>query len=427
MKIFKFGGASVKNAEAIKNVSSIIRSFAGQQLVVVFSAMGKTTNALEEVVHSAFHQKPDVDEKIAVVRKFHQDILDELFQDEANPVHYLLDGLMQNIKEFSRHTAYSYDEFYDRIVSYGELISTAIISAWFDETGLDNILIPAPTLIKTNAHFRDASVDWPKTTELILKHIPTVFSQNPGHIIITQGFIAGATDGRRTTLGREGSDFTASVLAFCLQAERVVVWKDVDGLLNADPVYFKNTQKISRLSYRETIELAFYGAKVLHPKTIKPLQNKNIPLEIKSFYHPGEPGSIIQDSEKSDHLLPFYILKKNQTLISFSARDFSFVTEDKLHRLFGVFHQLNIRINLMQNSAISFTVCINDPAEKITEIIHQLSKEFEILYNSGLELLTIRNFNDEIFRQQISNCRIYLEQRSRSTLQVVYSRDVEEC
>ncbi|MCF8364483.1 MAG: aspartate kinase [Bacteroidales bacterium] len=425
MKVFKFGGASVKSAKAIKNVASIIRLYQGQELVVVFSAMGKTTNALENVVHAAYNHLPDINEKIDVVRKFHQDILDDLFRDEANPVHHLLDGLMQNIKEFTKHTGFSYDEFYDRIVSWGELISTAIISAWFDETGLKNILIPAPALIKTNDHYRDASVDWQKTCELIGKQIPAIFSQNPYHIIITQGFIASTKDGKRTTLGREGSDFTASVLAFCLNAERVVVWKDVEGLLNADPVYFKNTQKISKLSYRETIELAFYGAKVLHPKTIKPLQNKNIPLEIKSFYQPQEQGSIIQASEKSDCLLPFLILKKNQMLISFSARDFSFVTEDKLHRLFGVFHQLNIRINLMQNSAISFTVCINDAGEKLMEIIGELQHEFEILYNRGLELLTIRHFNDDLLKQHTSNCKIYMEQRSRSTLRVVYSREVQ--
>jgi aspartate kinase len=303
------------------------------------------------------------------------------------------------------------------------LISTAIISAWFDEIGLKNILIPAPTLIKTDKHFRDASVNWPKTSGLIQHQIRKTFKENPGHIIITQGFIASTQDGRRTTLGREGSDFTASIFAYCLDAEAVVVWKDVEGLLNADPVYFKNTQKIHRLSYRETIELAFYGAKILHPKTIKPLQNKNIPLEIKSFYKPNEPGSIIHSCKKSDHLFPFLILKKNQMLISFSAKDFSFVTEDKLHRLFGIFHQLNIRINLMQNSAISFTVCINDPGEKISDIIDQLKSDFEIRYNRGLELLSIRHFTDEIVKEHISNCKIYLEQRSRSTLQVVYSRE----
>lgn len=423
MKVFKFGGASVKDAEAIKNVASIIHSYPNQELVVVFSAMGKTTNELEEVAVSAYNHKPDLEDKIAVIRNFHQQILNELFQDNGNPVHNLLDGLIGNIRDYATNTHFGFDEFYDRIVSYGELISTAIISAWFDETGLKNILIPAPTLIKTNDHFRDASVNWQKTGELINQQVNKIFSENSGHIVITQGFIAGTPEGKRTTLGREGSDFTASVFAYCLDAESVTVWKDVDGLLNADPVYFNNTQKIERLSYRETIELSFYGAKVLHPKTIKPLQNKNIPLEIKSFYKPLEPGSIIQSSEKSDNLLPFLILKKNQLLISFSAKDFSFVTEDKLQRLFGVFHQQNIRINLMQNSAISFTVCINDPGDRISELIALLKDEFEIRYNGGLELLTIRHFNDELLKEHISNCKIYLEQRSRKTIQVAYRKE----
>jgi len=422
MKVFKFGGASVKDAEAIKNVASIIRSYPDQELVVVFSAMGKTTNALEEVAVSAYNDKPDLEEKIAVIRNFHQKILNELFQDDGNPVHNLLDGLIGNIRDYAAHSNFGFDEFYDRIVSYGELISTAIISAWFDETGLKNILIPAPALIKTNDHFRDASVNWQKTNELINKQINKIFTENLGHIVVTQGFIAGTPDGKRTTLGREGSDFTASVFAYCLDAESVTVWKDVDGLLNADPVYFSNTRKIERLSYRETIELSFYGAKVLHPKTIKPLQNKGIPLEIKSFYHPQEPGSIIHSSEKSDSLLPFLILKKNQLLISFSAKDFSFVTEDKLQRLFGVFHQQNIRINLMQNSAISFTICINDPGDRISEIISLLKDEFEIRYNKDLELLTIRHFSEDIVKEHVSDCKIYLEQRSRKTIQVAYKK-----
>ena len=422
MKVFKFGGASVKDAEAIKNVASIIRVYPGQELVVVFSAMGKITNAMEEVAFSAFHHKPDLEEKIAVIKDFHQQILDELFQDAENPVHNLLDGLIGNIRDYASNSNFGFDEFYDRIVSYGELISTAIISAWFDETELKNILIPAPTLIKTNNHFRNASVNWQKTGELIGKQITKIFTENPGYIVITQGFIAGTPEGKRTTLGREGSDFTASVFAYCLDAESLTVWKDVVGLLNAHPVFFHNTQKIERLSFRETIELSFYGAKVLHPKTIKPLQNKNIPLEIKSFYKPHEPGSIIHSSEKSDSLLPFLILKKNQMLVSFSAKDFSFVTEDKLQRLFGVFHQQNIRINLMQNSAISFTVCINDPGERISEIIAQLKDEFEIRYNQGLELLTIRHFNEELVKKHVSNCKIYLEQRSRKTIQVAYKK-----
>lgn len=422
MKVFKFGGASVNSAEAVKNVASILRRYPDEKLVVVFSAMGKTTNALEEVVSAAWHGHPDTEEKIAVVADFHQQILDGLFDDRNNPAFNLLDGLIGNIRDYLQNTAFDYDEFYDRIVPYGELISTAIISAYFDETGLQNILVPAPTLLKTDSRFRDAGVDWEKTGTLIRVNIPKIFEENPGHLIITQGFIGSARDGRRTTLGREGSDFTASVFAYCLDAESVVVWKDVEGLLNADPVYFRNTSKIERISYRETIELAFYGAKILHPKTIKPLQNKNIPLEIKSFFNPDATGSVIHASEKSDRLLPFLILKQDQVLVSFSTRDFSFITEAELHRLFKAFDELNIHINLMQNSAISFTICINNPAHKLNELIWTMRDRFEIRYNSDLELITIRHFNEGIIKEHLTGCDILLEQRSRSTLQVVYRK-----
>lgn len=422
MQVFKFGGASVNSADAVKNVASILRNYADEKLVVVFSAMGKTTNALEEVVSAAWHKQAEVEKKISAVEHFHRRILEGLFEDKHNPAFNLLDGLMGNVRDYAGMADFEYDEFYDRIVPYGELLSTAIISAYFDDTRLKNILIPAPSLIKTDNHFRDANVDWKKTSFLIQKNIHGVFEENPGHIIITQGFIGSTSDGKRTTLGREGSDFTASVFAYCLDAEKVVVWKDVEGLLNADPVYFQKTTKIERISYRETIELAFYGAKILHPKTIKPLQNKNIPLEIKSFFNPEVSGSIIHTSEKSDTLLPFLILKQDQVLISFSARDFSFITEAELHTIFGTFNDLSIKLNLMQNSAISFTACINNPGHKLKELINELKDRFEIRYNDNLELLTIRHFTDEIVQDKLTGCEILLEQRSRSTLQVVYRK-----
>ncbi len=420
MKVFKFGGASVNSATAIRNVAAIIRSYASGQIVVIFSAMGKTTNALEALVQSAFYDKDDFDKNLNIIRRFHQEIIDELFDDPQNPAHYLLDGLMNNLSDYCQKKDMDYDEFYDRIVPFGELISTAIISAWFDQIDLKNILLPAPTLIKTDDRFRDASVDWPQTSGLIVKNVSQTFAENPGHLIISQGFIASTTDGRRTTLGREGSDFSAAIFAWCLDAESLTVWKDVDGLLNADPVYFEETQKIERLSYKEAIELAFYGAKILHPKTIKPLQNKNIPLEIKSFNHPTLPGSIIHISEQCDHLVPFLIYKSDQILLSFSTKDFSFVTEEKLYRLFGIFNQYHIKINLMQNSAISFTVCINDPGDSLQKIINLLSNEFEIRYNRDMHLLTIRHFNQQVIDRHLSRRKIYLEQRSRSTIMIAY-------
>jgi aspartate kinase len=421
MKIFKFGGASVNSARAIRNVGVILEKYRQKELVVVFSAMGKTTNMLEAVVDAAWNKSELVNSHIARVADYHRLIVDDLFA-AGHPAHHLLEGLMLNLTTTTESSDFGYDEFYDRVVPFGELLSTAILSAWLDDQGLSNILIPAPSLIKTDNHFRDAAVLWPQTSDRINANIRTVLADNPGHFILTQGFIGSTTDGRRTTLGREGSDFTAAVLAFCLDAQEVTVWKDVDGLLNADPVYFDSTRLIPELSYRETIELAYYGAKILHPKTIKPLHNKNIPLYIRSFFHPELPGSVIQASEQSDTLIPFFILKKEQMLLSFSTRDFSFINEEKLKILFGVFSDQNIRINLMQNSAISFTVCINHPKHKLPLLLDALDDVFEIRYNEGLELLTIRHFENLDLQPYVAGCHILLEQRSRRTLQMAYQR-----
>ncbi|NLO50435.1 MAG: aspartate kinase [Bacteroidales bacterium] len=421
MKIFKFGGASVNSAEAVRNAGSIIRREWQQELVVVFSAMGKTTNMLEEVVNAAWHKTGNTDLCISKVQQYHAQIINDLFPAH-HIVHHLLEGFLLNLSVVAGNPSFGYDEFYDRVVSFGELISTAILSLWLDEQGLSNILLPAPSLLKTDNHFRGAAILWPQTCERIQTHVRTVLADNPGHFILTQGFIGSTTDGRPTTLGREGSDFTAAVLAYCLDAQEVIVWKDVDGLLNADPVYFDTTQLIPALSYRETIELAYYGAKILHPKTIKPLRNKNIPLRIRSFFHPELPGSVIHASEQSDTLIPFFILKKEQLLLSFSTRDFSFINEEKLKILFGVFSDQNIRINLMQNSAISFTVCINHPQHKLSTLLEVLGEDFEIRYNEGLELLTIRHFESVDLQTYVTGCRILLEQRSRRTLQIAYQR-----
>jgi aspartate kinase len=376
---------------------------------------------LEEVVNAAWQKTGNTEQCIGRVKDYHLQIINDLFPAD-HAAHHLLEGFLLNLSVVAANTSFGYDEFYDRVVPFGELLSTAILSIWLDEEGLSNILLPGPSLIKTDNHFRDAAVLWPETCERIQMHISTVLADNPGHFILTQGFIGSTTDGRPTTLGREGSDFTAAVLAYCLDAEEVIVWKDVDGLLNADPVYFDTTRLIPELSYRETIELAFYGAKILHPKTIKPLRNKNIPLRIRSFFHPELPGSVIHASEQADTMIPFFILKKEQLLLSFSTRDFSFINEEKLKILFGVFSDQSIRINLMQNSAISFTVCINHPQHKLQILLDALGEVFEIRYNEGLELLTVRHFEDVDLEEILSGCTILLEQRSRRTLQIAYQR-----
>lgn len=420
MKIFKFGGASVNSAPAVRNVAGIIASYPGEELVMVFSAMGKTTNALEKVVNAAFYQLPDLSRKVDEVRHFHLEIISELFGSEPGIILNSVEEIFEEISKASVPSNFGFDEFYDRVVSLGEVLSTTIVSHYLEKSGIPALVIPARELIITNDRFRDASVDWEKTETLVRKRIAD--DSRPGKIkfLITQGFIGSTTDGRPTTLGREGSDFTASILAYCLNAEEVYVWKDVEGLLNADPEHFADTIKIDQISYHEVIELAFFGAKILHPKTIKPLQNKSIPLRIKSFFNPDAPGTLINNQATGSSTVPFLIKKSDQALISFFSRDFSFIAEDKLSRLFGVFNQNNIKINLMQNSAISFTIITNDPADKMELLLRELRDEFDVLYNRGLELLTVRNFTEPLLEQHLEGKNILLEQRSRKTIQVAY-------
>jgi aspartate kinase len=394
-----------------------------EPLVVVFSAMGKMTNAFEEIVDAGFNNKPDLEKKIEVVEDFHFGVAGELFENPQAEVFEELHEAFADLYAAIESPSLNFDAYYDSIVPFGELCSTIINHHYLLSKGLYFHLIDAKQFIITDDTFRDAAINWDLTCEKInLIFRSEALTSGMAPLFITQGFIGATRDGRPTTLGREGSDFTASVLAYCLNTEEVVVWKDVDGLLNADPVYFEDTVKIDQLSYRETIELSFYGAKILHPKTIKPLQNKKIPLRIKSFYKPREAGSLIHESRESDHLIPFLILKKDQLLISFSTKDFSFINEDNIQKLYGEFSLLHIKVNLMQNSAISFTVCVNNPGQKLQALVDGLSNDFEIFYNEGLELLTIRHFDDEILKKYLCNCEILLEQRSRRTIQVAYKK-----
>ncbi len=424
MKVFKFGGASIISSDAVKNVTSILHRYRDEKLVVVVSAMGKMTNALEKVVDAAFFGKENLENEIRFVEIFHLEILDSLFFQQGHPVFATVLKLFAQIRSQAGHPIQNYDEFYDRIVPFGEILSTNIVAAFLIENGLKNFLLNAEEVVITNGRFRDAAVDWKITGDKISANVSALFShqKSPVNLIITQGFIGSTVNGQPTTLGREGSDFTAAVFAFCTNASEVVVWKDVAGLLNADPDYFSDTVKIPQISYREAIELSFYGAKILHPKTIKPLQNKSIPLRIKSFSNPDAEGSIIHKNCSTDRLIPFLILKKDQMLISFSTKDFSFITEEKLHRLFGEFTQQNVKVNLMQNSAISFTVCINHPGQKLGLLLKSLSHNFEIKYNEGLELLTIRHFNSQIIEKHLFGCKVFLEQRSRTTFQAAYEK-----
>nr|NQU94336.1 aspartate kinase [Bacteroidota bacterium] len=422
MRVFKFGGASVNSAEAVRNVASIMQRYGHEQIVVVISAMGKTTNAFEEVVFAAFYKRKDISEKIRTIKDFHCNIIQDLFNCSNHTVLQYVNDLFEEVEKMSLHPDAGYDEIYDRIVPSGELLSTHIVNSYLHEKSFSTAFLDARDVIKTDDRFRDASVQWDDTLNLVSQRVSGIFQDRRVRFIVTQGFIARTMDGRPTTLGREGSDFTASVFAHCLGATEVVVWKDVEGLLNADPVYFDDTVKIDKISYREAIELSFYGAKVLHPKTIKPLQNKKIPLKVKSFSNPDGKGSVVQESSLSDHLVPCFILKQNQMLISFASKDFSFIAEEKLYHLFGEFNRLNIKVNLMQNSAISFTICVNHPGEKLEPLLKNLSDGFDIKYNENLELLTIRHFNDEVIDKYLKGCKIFLEQRSRRTIQVAFKR-----
>lgn len=412
MKVFKFGGASVKDAAAVINVANILKHYADEKLVVVISAMGKTTNALEEVAKAWFYKTADAKEKLQVVIDYHSAILTELFPDKTHPVYAetatiigALDWAIEDepIKDF--------DFEYDQIVSSGELLSTKIVSHYLNSVGVKNTWLDARDVIQTDNTYRDAKVDWALTEKLTVEIIPHIHN-----IVLTQGFIGCTSENYTTTLGREGSDYTAAILAYCLNAESVTIWKDVPGVLNADPKFFPEAEKFDNLSYYDSIELTYYGATVIHPKTIKPLENKKIPLYVKSFIAPEKQGTIISEAPMQPQL-PSYIFKVNQVLISILPKDFSFIAEESLSEIFKIFHTFNIKINLMQNSAISFSVCI-DEGLKLEGLLNELKKSYKVRYNSGLQLITIRNAK-EGFDNVLNNKTTLLEQRTRTTAQYV--------
>lgn len=426
MKIFKFGGASVKNAEAVKNVGSVINLF-DDDLVVVVSAMDKTTNALEKVVESYMNKIGDSFYHLDKVKAFHYSIMDELFKDlpdgkagKNQAIYEEIHNAFVEIEwELEEEPTRSYDYVYDQIVSVGEVISTKIISAYLNLLGIQNKWVDVRNIIQTDNTHRDARVDWELTEKLAQEKLSHFFSQNSRNIVVTQGFIGSSSENFTTTLGREGSDFTAGILAFCLNAESVTIWKDVPGMLNADPKLFSDTQKLNNISYREAIELAYYGASVIHPKTIKPLQNKNIPLYVKSFVNPNELGTLINENTSEDSLIPSYIFKKNLVLISISVRDYSFIMEDHLSHIFGLFSQFGVRIHLMQNSAISFSVCVDNNQQKLTKLIAALNSKYLVKFNEDVELLTIRHYDDETIAKTTLNKEILLIQKSRNSVRMV--------
>ncbi|MFN4027358.1 MAG: aspartate kinase [Flavobacterium sp.] len=414
MRIFKFGGASVKDAEGIKNVFSVLEKVGHEDTLLVISAMGKTTNALEVVIKNYFEKSNELHSSLQEVKKYHYQILMDLFEDEEHDVYFAVNSHFADLEYFIRsNKSPNYNFVYDQVVSYGEIISTTIVSHYFAQAGLKNNWIDVRNFIKTDNTYRDANVDWEKTQQLISKGV------KKKALNITQGFLGSDENNFTTTLGREGSDYTAAIFAYCLNAESVTIWKDVPGVMNADPRYFENAILLNQISYREAIELAFYGATVIHPKTLQPLQRKEIPLHVKSFINPLLPGTSVSKGKDLEPHTPCYIVKRDQLLISLSSIDFSFIMEENISEIFALFHQYKMKVSLIQNSAISFSVCVEDKFGNFNDLKNILAKKFKVAYNENVSLYTIRHFNKEAAEMVEKGKTVLLKQISRETLQVV--------
>jgi len=416
MLVFKFGGASVKSADAVKNVAKVLNRYPDDQIAIVISAMGKTTNALEVITDHYFHRREkELKRSLDDLWRYHIDILNDLFPDPAHSAHKKINDLFEEIQSRTKkpHTL-NYDFDYDQIVSYGELLSTRIVSDWLNDAGIKNRWMDIRRYLKSDNTYREGKINW----ELSSRLIKQAFHFKDTKLYITQGFLASTINDMTTTLGREGSDFTAAILAHILKADSVTIWKDVPGVLNADPKWFDDTVKLEKISYLDAIELAYYGATVIHPKTIKPLQNKNINLYVKSFLEPDKEGTLVGNLNY-DKLSPSFIFKMDQVLIRISPKDFSFIAEDNLEAIFGWLSSNGVKINLMQNSAISFQICTNNNKLKVRSLIDDLEKDFKVSYETGLELITIRYFDQSTIDRVMINKELLLEQRFKQNIQLV--------
>jgi aspartate kinase len=414
MRVFKFGGASVKDAGGVKNLARVLKETGHEDTFLVVSAMGKTTNAMENVVAGYFRDKSSVPGVLLEIKQFHQDILDGLFPGSRHPVYKKIASLFEEVQGFLAWNKSPKNSFvYDQIVGYGELFSTCIVSAYLNEIGIQNTWLDVRDFIKTDDNYRDVKVNWEKTQERISKGI------DKGKLYVTQGFLGSDDNNFTTTLGREGSDYTAAILAYCLNANSVTIWKDVPGVLNADPRYFEKAQLLNKISYREAIELAFYGASVIHPKTLQPLQRKEIPLYVKSFLKPNKPGTTVGKGIGIDPEIPCFIVKKDQVLMKLSSLDFSFIVEDNISDLFKLLHDHKMKVDLIQNSAISFSVCVDNKFGKLEELLNHLKGRFNVVHHEGVSLYTIRHFNAEAIKSLENGREVLLEQRGKETLQLV--------
>lgn len=414
MRIFKFGGASIKDAAGIKNVYDVLQKVGSDDVLLVGSAMGKTTNALEIVINNYFDKSKALQSSVQDVKKYHNQIVLELFEDENHKVFKDVNFLFAALDSFlNQNKSPNYNFVYDQIICFGELISTTILSNYLNFRDLNNAWLDVRNFIKTDNNYRDANVDWDLTQKLISKNIKRKT------LNVTQGFVGSDENNFATTLGREGSDYTAAIFAYCLNAESVTIWKDVPGVMNADPRFFENAQLLNQISYREAIELAFYGATVIHPKTLQPLQKKEIPLYVKSFINPLLNGTKVSKGKDLDPELPCCIVKKEQLLISLSSIDFSFIMEDNISEIFKLLHQFKMKVSLIQNSAISFSVCIEDKFENFVALKAILSKKFKVTYNENVSLYTIRHFDIQSAATIEKDKHILLKQISRETMQIV--------
>ncbi|MBD2767775.1 aspartate kinase [Hymenobacter sp. BT664] len=419
LEVHKFGGASVKDAAAILNLRHIVQTHPGPLLIVV-SAMGKTTNALEEIFGLAYTSQ-DYTGPLGRLVAFHHEAAEALATGTSpSTAADIREGFRDALRELDEQlaavsSARDYDEQYDQVVSFGELFASQFVAHVLNDTRPTRWLDCRP-LVRTDESWREGRVNWKLTENNLRTTVPPLLRE--ASTLVTQGFVGGTTKGRTTTLGREGSDYTAAILAYCLRAASVTIWKDVAGLLNADPKIFPDTVRYPEISYRETIEMAYYGASVIHPKTLKPLADRNIPLRVKSFLNPEAEGTLIHDCQHPP-LAPAFICKTDQCLLSFASKDFAFISEENLEVIFGALAQAKLKINVMQNSALSFSVCTDFSERRINKLLDLLREQFTLHYNTGLTLFTIKNYDAASVARLTAGRGLLLEQRTRSTFQFV--------
>jgi aspartate kinase len=413
VKVFKFGGASVKDAEGVKNVIRVLKHEGYNNTLIVISAMGKMTNAFEKVIDSYVYKNDHLNNSIQFIRDYHINIINQLFSTEKNAVLVEVEKLLGALSGFfitNKNSDYNY--IYDQVIGFGELLATKIVSAYLNENNITTKWIDVRDYIKTDANYRDAHVNWEETAANITK-------LNTANLYLTQGFLGGTSNGKTTSLGREGSDYTAAIFAYCLNAKSITIWKDVDGVLNADPRYLENTILLEQISYTEAIEMAFYGASVIHPKTLKPLENKNIPLYVRSFFNLNSQGTTVSNGRYLVPEIPCFIVKKNQILVSISALDFSFMVENNLSDIFKILHDFKLKVNLIQNSALSFSVCIEDNFGNFQSFISEISINYKISFVENVSLFTIRHATKNAIEVVEQKGKVLLKQATKGTVQVI--------